>query len=174
MSATPPKGNWARFGDAGYDALYAELQAGAAGREELDRLEEKLVELCPLHSPDLPAPKHRDPGRGQRLDHPALRRRRLRRSGGFPTGGKGRRLSAGRFYPPTVDRQEALSLMDRRGIPWRYCGETPAFKERPTQRAVGAGSKRFDRKALIRLGCGRGAASPSAARLFGTEPGELD
>ena len=41
------KGNWARFGDAGYDALYAELQAGAAGREELDRLEEKLVELCP-------------------------------------------------------------------------------------------------------------------------------
>lgn len=41
------KGNWARFGDAGYDALYAELQAGATGREELDRLEEKLVELCP-------------------------------------------------------------------------------------------------------------------------------
>lgn len=41
------KGNWARFSDAGYDALYAELQAGGVGREELDRLEEKLVELCP-------------------------------------------------------------------------------------------------------------------------------
>ena len=128
------KGNWARFGGCGLRRAVCRAAGGSRRAGGAGPAGGKVGGALSLHSPDLPAPKHWDPGRGQRLDHPALRRRRLRRSGGFPTGGKGRRLSAGRFYPPAADRQEALTLMDRRGIPWRYCGETPAFKERPTQR----------------------------------------
>ena len=46
-TSTASKGNWARFGSEEYDALFTRLQTGGSGREELDQLEEKLMELCP-------------------------------------------------------------------------------------------------------------------------------